>query len=167
MFIIRFLEYTRDTRRGGVTRQPGPDRSHSPRVPPSDPRAYVGQAGITGMTERVLVVDDSSFQRTVVRDALAERFEVVDEAENGAEAVELFEAYEPDAVSMDVVMPEMTGIEATAAIKDRWPDAVIVMCTSVDQQEKMMEAVKAGANGYVTKPVDPDELLPEIRSQFE
>jgi len=119
------------------------------------------------MTERVLVVDDSSFQRTVVRDALDGAFEVVGEAENGAEAVELFEAYEPDAVSMDVVMPEMTGIEATAAIKAEWPDAVIVMCTSVDQQEKMMEAVKAGADGYVTKPVDPDELVPEIQSHFD
>jgi two-component system chemotaxis response regulator CheY len=118
------------------------------------------------MTERVLVVDDSSFQRTVVRDALADRFEVVDEAEDGAEAVELFEAYEPDAVSMDVVMPEMTGIEATAAIKERWPDAVIVMCTSVDQQEKMMEAVKAGADGYVTKPVDADELVGEFESHL-
>lgn len=68
---------------------------------------------------------------------------------------------------MDVVMPEMTGIEATAAIKDRWADAVIVMCTSVDQQEKMMEAVKAGADGYVTKPVDADELVPEMQSHLE
>ena len=118
------------------------------------------------MTERVLVVDDSSFQRTVVRDALEERFEVVGEAENGAEAVELFEAYEPDAVSMDVVMPEMTGIEATAAIQDRWSDAEIVMGTRVDQQETMMEAVKAGADGYVTKPVDAEELVGEFESHL-
>jgi two-component system chemotaxis response regulator CheY len=118
------------------------------------------------MTHRVLVVDDSSFQRTVIRDALEGSFDVVGEAEHGAEAVELFEAYEPDAVSMDVVMPEMTGIEATRAIKARWPDAVIVMCTSVDQQEKMMEAVKAGADGYVTKPVDADELVPELERQL-
>ncbi|OYR56849.1 response regulator [Halorubrum halodurans] len=118
------------------------------------------------MTDRVLVVDDSSFQRTVVRDALEGPFEVVGEAENGVEAVELFEAHEPDAVSMDVVMPEMTGIEATREIKSRRPDAVVVMCTSVDQEEKLMEAVKAGADGYVTKPVDPDELVPEIRNNL-
>jgi two-component system chemotaxis response regulator CheY len=116
------------------------------------------------MTDRVLVVDDSSFQRTVVRDALEGPFEVVAEAENGAEAVELFEAHEPDTVSMDVVMPKMTGIEATREIKNRWPDAVVVMCTSVDQKEKLMEAVKAGADGYVTKPVDPDELVSEMRN---
>jgi two-component system chemotaxis response regulator CheY len=71
------------------------------------------------MTERVLVVDDSSFQRTVVRDALEGPFDVVGEAADGAAAVELFEAYEPDAVSIDVVMPEMTGIEATRAIRER------------------------------------------------
>ena len=118
------------------------------------------------MPAQVLVVDDSAFQRTVVRDALEGSFDVVGEAENGAEAVELFEAHEPDAVSMDVVMPEMTGIEATRRIKDRFPDAVIVMCTSVDQQEKMMEAVKAGADGYVTKPVDPDTLVPELQSHL-
>jgi len=118
------------------------------------------------MTERILVVDDSAFQRTVVRDALTGPFEVVGEAENGAEAVELFEAYEPDAVSMDVVMPETTGIEATAEIKRRRSDAVVVMCTSVDQEEKLMEAVKAGADGYVTKPVDADELVDEFRSHL-
>ena len=161
MVIIRFRKYTRYC----VVSITGYPLS-SPLVR-SDPGAFMTLwGGPVSMTERVLVVDDSSFQRTVVRDALEESFTVVAEAENGTEAVELFEAYEPDAVSMDVVMPEMTGIEATAAIKDRWPDAVVVMCTSVDQEEKMMEAVKAGADGYVTKPVDPDELVPELTSHF-
>jgi two-component system chemotaxis response regulator CheY len=138
-----------------------------PRVASVPIRALMPSCGRSvGMTHRVLVVDDSSFQRTVIRDALEGSFDVVGEAEHGAEAVELFEAYEPDAVSMDVVMPEMTGIEATRAIKARWPDTVIVMCTSVDQQEKMMEAVKAGADGYVTKPVDADELVPELQRQL-
>lgn len=114
------------------------------------------------MSTRVLVVDDSSFQRTVIRDALAAEFEVVGEAQNGTEAVGMFEELRPDAITMDVVMPEMTGIEATATIKDRSPETTIVMCTSVDQEEKMMEAVKAGADGYVTKPVDEREIVTEI-----
>lgn len=119
------------------------------------------------MSERVLVVDDSAFQRTVVMDALEPAFEVVGEAENGAEAIEVFDELAPDAVSMDVVMPEMTGIEATAAIKEQSPETTVVMCTSVDQREKMMEAVKAGADGYVTKPVDADELVAEFESQLD
>ncbi len=118
------------------------------------------------MGQRVLVVDDSSFQRTVIRDALADDFEIVGEAANGQEAVAMFEEYRPDAISMDVVMPEMTGIEATAEIKGRSPETTIVMCTSVDQEEKMMEAVKAGADGYVTKPVDADELVPEFETHL-
>jgi len=118
------------------------------------------------MGKRILVVDDSAFQRTVIRDALEAEFEVVAEAENGAEAVAMFEEHAPDGISMDVVMPEMTGIEATAAIKDRSPETTIVMCTSVDQQEKMMEAVKAGADGYVTKPVDGERLVTELINQL-
>jgi len=118
------------------------------------------------MSKRILVVDDSAFQRTVIRDALEDGFDVVGEAENGEEAVAMFEECDPDAISMDVVMPEMTGIEATAEIKDRSSGTAIVMCTSVDQQEKMMEAVKAGADGYVTKPVDADELVTELRSHL-
>ncbi len=118
------------------------------------------------MSKRVLVADDSAFQRTVIRDALTDAFEVVGEAENGEEAVAMFEEYEPDGISMDVVMPEMTGIEATAAIKQRSPGTTVVMCTSVDQKEKMMEAVKAGADGYVTKPVEGDELVTELRSHL-
>jgi len=168
MFIIRFVEYTRCSSASVAVRIEDSRRPVDRSRPPVSIHAFMPfSRRRPRMTERVLVVDDSSFQRTVVRDALEDPFAVVGEAENGAEAVELFEAYEPDAVSMDVVMPEMTGIEATAAIKDRWADAVIVMCTSVDQQEKMMEAVKAGADGYVTKPVDADELVPEMQSHLE
>ncbi|GAB6878731.1 chemotaxis protein CheY [Halorubrum gandharaense] len=118
------------------------------------------------MSKRVLVVDDSSFQRTVITDALDDEFEVVDEAANGEEAVATFEELAPDAITMDVVMPEMTGIEATATIKERSPETVIVMCTSVDQEERMMEAVKAGADGYVVKPVDGEELDAKLRGQL-
>lgn len=126
-----------------------------------------GEAISGYMGQRILVVDDSSFQRTVVRDALSEAFDVVGEAQNGEEAVAMFEEYRPDGISMDIVMPEMTGIEATAEIKNRSPETTIVMCTSVDQEEKMMEAVKAGADGYVTKPVDADELVPEFKNHLD
>ncbi|SNR26378.1 response regulator [Halorubrum vacuolatum] len=118
------------------------------------------------MSKRILVVDDSAFQRTVVRDALEDEFEVVAEAENGEEAVAMFEEHAPDGISMDIVMPEMTGIEATATIKKRSPGTTVVMCTSVDQEEKMMEAVKAGADGYVTKPVDGTKLLEEFNTHL-
>ena len=113
---------------------------------------------------RTLVVDDSSFQRTVVSDILDDRFDIVDTAENGKEAVEKFEEYDPDVITLDIVMPEMTGIEALEAIKNRSPETIIVMCTSVEQEEKMRAAAKAGADGYVTKPISETKLLDEFDS---
>ena len=89
--------------------------------------------------KRVLVVDDSGFQRTLVRDALADGYEVVGEASNGTEAVDTFERLSPDVVTMDVTMPETNGIEATTRIRDRNPETTILMITSVERREQMKE----------------------------
>ena len=111
------------------------------------------------MPPKVLVVDDSSLQRTIISGALGDRFEVVGEAENGREGVELFESEQPDLVTMDITMPEMDGVEATGRIKELTEETKVMMCTSVEQAEKMKEAVRAGADEYVTKPFDEDELV--------
>lgn len=116
---------------------------------------------------RTLVVDDSSFQRTVVSDILDDRFDIVDTAENGQEAVSKFEELDPDVITLDIVMPKMTGIEALTEIKDRSPETIVVMCTSVEQEEKMRAAAKAGADGYVTKPISETKLLEEFDSLLE
>ena len=97
------------------------------------------------MPVRVLIADDSEFMRNLLREILEEDHEIVGEAENGVEAVELYEEKNPDLVMMDIVMPIRDGIEATAKIKDADPEATVVMCTSVGQEEKMKEAVKAGS----------------------
>jgi len=127
-------------------------------------KLYIHLYPIARMAFRTLVVDDSSFQRTVVSDILDGRFDIIDTAENGAEAVSKFEELDPDVITMDIVMPEMTGIEALEEIKNRSPDTIIVMCTSVEQEEKMRAAAKAGADGYVTKPISETKLLDEFDS---
>jgi two-component system chemotaxis response regulator CheY len=111
------------------------------------------------MTPNVLVVDDSSLQRTIISGALGDHFDVVGEAENGHEAVELFESERPDLVTMDIMMPEMDGVEATTRIKQQAAETKVMMCTSVEQAEKMKEAVRAGADEYVTKPFEEEELV--------
>ena len=83
-------------------------------------------------------------------------------AENGREALEVFEAKRPDVVTMDIMMPKLNGIESLRRIKDRSPETTIVMVTSVSQNEKMREAARAGADGYVTKPVDTEALREEF-----
>ncbi len=89
---------------------------------------------------------------------------MVGEAATGVEAVEEYERLVPDAITMDVNMPEMDGVAATAEIKSTDDPATIVMVTSVDQTDKMKEAVRAGADGYVTKPFEEDEILAELDS---
>ncbi len=115
------------------------------------------------MSTGVLIVDDSHFMRNLLRQILERDHTVVAEAENGAEAVKLYKEHGPGIVMMDIVMPKCNGIKATAAIKKLDPDARVIMCTSVGQREKMKLAVKAGADGYVTKPFEEENVRKALR----
>ena len=110
----------------------------------------------------VLIADDSEFMRNLLREILEEDHTIVGEVENGVEAVEVFKEEQPDLVMMDIVMPIRDGIEATDEIKTDHPDANVIMCTSVGQEEKMKEAVKAGADGYITKPFQKPSVMEAI-----
>ena len=114
------------------------------------------------MASTVLIVDDSAFMRNLLAQLLEGEHEVVGEAENGVEAVELYRELDPDVVTMDVVMPIQNGIEATAEIKEMDAASTVIMCTSVGQEEKMREAVEAGADGYITKPFQKPNVLQAI-----
>jgi len=115
------------------------------------------------MPTTVLIADDSEFMRNLLREILEEDHEIVAEAENGVDAVERYEELNPDLVMMDIVMPIRDGIEATAQIKKGDPSATVIMCTSVGQEEKMKEAVRAGADGYITKPFQKPSVIQAIR----
>ncbi|ERH07296.1 MAG: response regulator containing a CheY-like receiver domain and an HTH DNA-binding domain protein [Halonotius sp. J07HN4] len=119
------------------------------------------------MTINALVVDDSSFQRSIVMETLSSWMNVIGTAKNGIEAVEQYEFHKPDVVTMDIMMPEMNGIKALRVIKEISPNAVVVMVTSVSQKEKMRKAARHGADGYVTKPFDSKELIDEIENAHE
>ena len=114
------------------------------------------------MVQRAIVVDDSSFQRNIVTNTIDNWFDVIGTASNGKEAIEVFREKRPDVITMDIMMPEMNGIESLRRIKEISPETTIVMVTSVSQDEKMREAAKAGADGYVTKPVDTEALRNEF-----
>lgn len=119
------------------------------------------------MTRRALVVDDSEFQRDLVTRTINDWFSVVAKAENGEDAVAKFKEYEPDIVTMDIMMPEMNGIEALKKIKELSPDTIVVMVTSVKQKEKMREAARNGANGYVTKAFERNDMVTEFNDVLE
>jgi DNA-binding NarL/FixJ family response regulator len=117
------------------------------------------------MAIRVLIADDHH----VVRRGLVfflntqEDIEVAGEAGNGREAVELARKVNPDLILMDLIMPEMDGIQATRIIKAEKPDIKIMMLTSFSDQEHVIPAIEAGASGYQLKDIQPDELVTSIR----
>ncbi len=114
------------------------------------------------MIKKILVVDDAKFMRKVLTDILSDRYEVVGEAENGEEGVKKVKELDPDLVTLDVVMPKMNGFEALAQIKSMDFPPLVVMSTSVDQNEKIQIAKKIGADGYITKPFKEGKVLDTI-----
>lgn len=80
--------------------------------------------------------------------------EVIGEAENGNEAIRLYREFKPDLVTMDITMPEMSGLEAVKEIKREDPDAKIIMCSAMGQQKMVVEAIEAGAKDFIVKPFD-------------
>jgi len=111
---------------------------------------------------RILIADDSAFMRNLLREILDDDHEVVGEAENGVEAVERYHEVTPDLVMMDIVMPIRDGIDATETITNDDPGANVIMCTSVGQEEQMKAAIRAGADGYITKPFQKPNVLDAI-----
>jgi two-component system chemotaxis response regulator CheY len=105
--------------------------------------------------KRLLVVDDALLMRKMIRDVATQAgWEVAGEAANGAEAVALYERLRPDLVTMDVVMPEMGGLDALRAIRAVDPDAQVVMVTALDQKQTLLESIRDGAIDFIVKPFD-------------
>jgi len=109
---------------------------------------------------RLLVVDDAMLMRRMIRDVATEAgWEVVGEARNGQEGVTLFTQLRPDLVTMDVVMPEMGGLEALRMIKGLDPRARVVMVTALDQKQTIEEAIRDGALDFIVKPFERDRIF--------
>lgn len=105
------------------------------------------------MKYRVLVCDDAEFMRTLLRDILEKSdFEVVGEAVNGKEAVDKYIELKPDIVTMDIVMPVKSGIDATKEIVAYDSKAKVVMCSALGQEILVMDAIEAGAKDFIVKP---------------
>ncbi|ORJ62197.1 response regulator [Geothermobacter hydrogeniphilus] len=117
------------------------------------------------MSCRVLIVDDALFMRNMLKDIFtrADDFEVVGEAQNGAEAVERYRELRPDLVTMDIVMPLKSGIEALVEIIAEDASARVVMCSALGQESLIVEAVGAGAREFIVKPFQEAKVLEVAR----
>jgi two-component system chemotaxis response regulator CheY len=108
---------------------------------------------------KIMVVDDSLITIKKLSAMLSQLgHTVVRTAATGREALQTYAECEPDLVTMDITMPDMDGIEATRLIRDRFPNALIVMVTSHGQEKMVLDALQAGAKGYVLKPFRADKL---------
>ena len=121
---------------------------------------------------RVLIVDDHAMVRQGLRtflelqDSSALCVTVVGEATNGVEAVELARSIQPDIVLLDLVMPQMDGIEATSKIIACSPNSRIIILTSFGEEDKVLPAIRAGAQGYLLKDIPPNELVHALREAY-
>ena len=118
---------------------------------------------------KVLICDDQA----LIRDGLEmllkleKDVEVVGQAEDGAEAVELAAQHQPDLVLMDLKMPGMNGIEATRQIRTRWPAIKVLVLTTYDDDEWVFDAIRAGASGYLLKDTPREDVIKAVRGTVE
>ena len=111
---------------------------------------------------KILVVDDATFMRMRAAKLLTEEGHEVVEADNGAEAIKVYKKSSPDAVLMDITMPEMDGLTALKEIRKIDPDAKVAMVTAMGQQAVILEALKSGARDFVIKPFDKERVVEAI-----
>ncbi|HWQ50707.1 MAG TPA: response regulator [Terriglobales bacterium] len=113
----------------------------------------------------VLVVDDAAFMRMSIKKVLERHgFEVVGEAENGIEGVAKYLELKPDLVTMDITMPEMTGIEALKNICQQDPNAKVVMVSAMGQEGLVREAILSGAKSFIVKPYKEEFIISTLSS---
>lgn len=111
----------------------------------------------------ILVVDDAAFMRLRLKKILSSEGYRVVEACDGREAVALYHTERPDAVLLDIAMPEMDGLSALRTIREADPGARVAMVTALSQQQVVLEAVRAGARDYLVKPCDADRIVAAVR----
>lgn len=115
------------------------------------------------MKPKILVVDDAIFMRRMISDILVENgMEVIGEADTGSGAVERYKELKPDLVTMDIIMPEMNGIDAVRQIVSYDSNAKIVICSALGQQTLVQEAIAAGAKDFLIKPFNPSRVVEVI-----
>lgn len=116
------------------------------------------------MPQRVLIVDDAMFMRNLLRDIFsAAGWEIVGEAADGNEALQKYQELRPDLVTMDIVMPLRSGIEALQDIIVADPAAIVIMCSALGQESMVMEAIQNGAKDFIVKPFQQEQVIEVVR----
>jgi len=117
---------------------------------------------------KILVVDDAQFMRMMLKNILVGAgYEVAGEGENGLQAVERYRSLKPDLVIMDMIMPEMGGIDAVREIMKLDPGAKVLMCSAMGQQALVVEAIQVGARDFIVKPFQAAGVLEAVAKAIQ
>lgn len=116
---------------------------------------------------KILITDDAAFMRMMLKDILVKNgHEVVGEAVNGADMLQKYEETNPDIVTLDITMPEMDGLQALKKLKEKHPDANVVMCSAMGQQAMVIDAIQSGAKDFIVKPFQAERIV-ECLAKFD
>ena len=114
---------------------------------------------------KILVVDDATFMRKVIGDTLSKAgYSEIYEAVDGADAVEKYKELQPELVLMDIMMPNMDGLEALKAIRASDGNANVVMCSAMGQETMVIDAIRSGAKDFIVKPFKGERIIKTITS---
>jgi len=117
------------------------------------------------MKRRILIVDDALIMRTILKKILTSHgYKIAGEATNGKEALKLYKKLKPDVVTMDIVMPKVSGIQALKDILAFDNQAKIIVISVIDQRKALMEAIKAGAADYIIKPFEIERVISAVKN---
>src|SRR4028119_2324030 len=112
------------------------------------------------MNKRILIVDDSFYMRTMLKNMLTDAgYQVVGEAANGQQALEMATETKPDLITLDVILPDNTGLDVLKGLRQQAPDSKVVMCSAVGQEVIVNEAIENGALAYIVKPFSEERVL--------
>lgn len=116
------------------------------------------------MSNGILIADDASFMRMMLREILAKYgYTVIAEATNGKDMLRKYEEYKPDLVTLDITMPEMNGLDALKKLREKHPEANVIMCSAMGQQAMVIEAIQNGAKDFIVKPFQPDRVAEAVK----
>lgn len=116
----------------------------------------------------ILVVDDAAFMRLSIKQILEKNgHTMIAEAADGKEAIQKYTECNPDVTILDITMPEMSGLDALAHIKENDPKAKVVICSALGQQEQLAKAIQLGAKDFIVKPFEPDRMIAALNKVLD
>lgn len=117
-----------------------------------------------GETKKVLIVDDSSFLRNSLKKILEDSgYEVIGMAENGLEAISKYKELKPDLITLDIIMPQMNGMESLKLLRSVDPNVCVIMVSSMSSEQSVLDCVEAGAKNYILKPFEEKRVIEVIQ----